>query len=117
MPQEILYEIYGEIRETRAELKAHRENSDERHRSVHKRMDRLEDHFRSEIKDLREDKPPPSSTSSFAMLAAIFKVLEALLTHRAKIVWGASMLAALWGVKNPELLRVELQKILTQPTK
>lgn len=118
MPQEILVEIYGEIRETRAELRAHRENSDERNKSIHKRLDRVEDRFDAQIRDLREGKAtPPSSTNSFATIGLIFKVVEALFTHRAKIVWGASMLAAVWGIKNPEVLRVELLKVLTQQSK
>lgn len=103
MPHDILYQIYGEIRETRAELKAHRENSE-------KRMDRLEDHFRSEIKDLREDMvTPPSSTGLYGTVETTFKVLGAIYTYWPRIVWVLSAVAAAWGLKNPEFFKVLAQ--------
>lgn len=112
----LLLSLYGEMKESLGRIEGkvdtQAEASEIRHKHLHKRIDRVEEKL-----ERRPADTSPSSTSLLGTLGMTFKIVEAIYTHRAKIVWGASMLAAVWGIKNPDLLRVELLKVLTQQSK
>lgn len=101
--QGLLLTIYGETKEAlgRIEQKVdgQAEASEIRHKHLHKRIDRVEEKLESRATS-------PSSTGLLGTLGMIFKVLEAIYSHWPKIVWVLTMLAAVWGIKNPESLKV-----------
>ena len=101
----LLLTIYGETKEAlgRIEQKVdgQAEASEIRHKHLHKRIDRVEEKLES-----RPTATSPSSTSLLGTLGMTFKILEAIYTHWPKVVWILTMAAAVWGIKNPELLKV-----------
>lgn len=100
----LLLTIYGETKEALGRIEAkvdgHAEASEIRHKHLHKRIDRVEEKLE------RRPDTSPSSTSLLGTLGMTFKIVEAIYTNWPKIVWVLTMAAAVWGIKNPELLKV-----------
>ena len=104
----LLLTIYGETKEALGRIEAkvdgQAEAAEIRSKNLHKRIDRVEEKLES------RQATSPSSTSLYGTLGMTFKILELIYTHWPKIVWVLTMLAAVWGIKNPELLKVFASK-------
>ena len=103
--QGLLLTIYGETKEAlgRIEQKVdgQAEASEIRHKHLHKRIDRVEEKLES-----RPTATSPSSTSLYGKAEMVFKVIGFIYANRSWIGWGVAMIAAFWGIKNPDFLKV-----------
>jgi hypothetical protein len=101
----ILLNVYGEMKESLGRIEAkvdgQAEASEIRHKHLHKRIDVVEAKLES-----HRDITSRSSTNLYGTLGVIFKVLEVVYTNWPKIVWVLTAMAAVWGIKNPELLKL-----------
>ncbi len=91
--------IEGGFAGVRAEIQATREASEERNRGIHKRMDRFEDHTRSEFREIRskmERSKAPTSGLTYGSL------LSALITHWDKVLAILLMAASAFGILSPD---------------
>lgn len=79
-----------------------RQAAEQRSREIHKRMDRLEDHTKSEFRELRSKmerpKPPTSLTGSL-------KVASSLLAHWQIIVTLLLIAAGVMMGKSPDTIK------------
>lgn len=98
----ILARIEGGFAGVRAEIQATREASEERNRGIHKRMDRFEDHTRSEFREIRSKmervKAPPSPTS-------FLKVAGSLLAHWQILLTVLFVLVGVALGKSPDTIK------------
>lgn len=68
-------------------------------KALHQRIDRVED----KIERHQASAPSPSSTD-------LFKIAGLVLSHWRTIAWMLSLLLGLYGIKNPEVLKMALGK-------
>jgi uncharacterized membrane-anchored protein YhcB (DUF1043 family) len=110
---------FGELREGQ---KQNRITAEERahhlERKIQEYREEIKEHraeTKAELKEIRTDMrriqstTSPSSTNLYGTLGTIFKVLEAIYTNWPRIVWVLTAVAAIWGVKNPDILKVLTQ--------
>lgn len=100
-----------------AELRSHREASEERNRGLHKRIDRLEDRTNTEFKEIRSkmervklEATSVSSTRWLEIVQLLAKPVMFLASHWQAIVWVMLTVLGFFGVKSPETIKALLGK-------